>query len=294
MGVELFEPTQQRLKDLVGNPFVDADIAVGANINASKIGTGDVDNTEFNRLNGISSALEEQGNKGAVSGYAGLDASQELLLTNFPSGTGLQVLRRNAGNTALEFAAAGSGSQTPWIADIDADGFDLQDLSNLEFRITTGAPVGSVPAIYNEATGITLNVPTGDTLNIDVNAVAEYSFGAVAADFLSNNIVNLGTLNTHTVPGGTSTFALISDTLAVFAATTSLQLIGVISDETGSGLLVFGTNPTIVTPTIASFVNSVHDHEDAAGGGNLAATAISDFDTEVANNSAVVLKSKKI
>ncbi len=46
---------------------------------------------------------ENIANKGAVSGYAGLDASQELLLVNFPSGTGLQLLRRDAANTALEF-----------------------------------------------------------------------------------------------------------------------------------------------------------------------------------------------
>ncbi len=281
MGVELLEPGQQRLRDVIGFPLVDADIAVGANINADKIGTGVVDNTEFNRLNGITSAIEEQGNKGAVSGYAGLDTSSELLLVNFPAGTALQVLRRNAGNTALEFAPAGAGSQTPWTSDIDADGFDLNDLSNLEFRVTTGAPLGTVPAIYNEITGITLNVPTADSFNIDVNAIAEYSFDATQADFLSNNIVNLGTLNTHTVPGGTSTFALISNTLAVFAATTSLQLLGVISDETGSGLLVFNDTPTILTPTIASFVNATHSHLNAAGGGTITAAAVTDFDTQV-------------
>lgn len=38
-------------------------------------------------------------------------------------------------------------------------------------------------------------------------------------------------------------------TLAQFAATTSAQLAGVISDETGSGALVFGTNPTIAGAT---------------------------------------------
>jgi len=47
---------------------------------------------------------EDSANKGAISGYAGLDASQELLLTNFPTGASLQVLRRNAANDALEFA----------------------------------------------------------------------------------------------------------------------------------------------------------------------------------------------
>ena len=48
--------------------------------------------------------------KGAVNGYAGLDASQELLIANFPTGAALQFLRRNAANTALEFAATGSTS----------------------------------------------------------------------------------------------------------------------------------------------------------------------------------------
>jgi hypothetical protein len=41
-----------------------------------------------------------------------------------------------------------------------------------------------------------------------------------------------------------------SGTLAQFAATTSAQLAGVISNETGSGSLVFGTSPTIATPTL--------------------------------------------
>lgn len=43
-----------------------------------------------------------------------------------------------------------------------------------------------------------------------------------------------------------------SGTLAQFAATTSLELKGVISDETGSGALVFATSPTLVTPTLGT------------------------------------------
>jgi hypothetical protein len=42
----------------------------------------------------------------------------------------------------------------------------------------------------------------------------------------------------------------IEGTLAGHAATTSAQLRGVISDETGTGSLVFGTSPTIASPTI--------------------------------------------
>ena len=43
--------------------------------------------------------------------------------------------------------------------------------------------------------------------------------------------------------------ALTANPLSQFAATTSLQLKGVISDETGSGALVFGTAPAISSPT---------------------------------------------
>lgn len=48
-----------------------------------------------------------------------------------------------------------------------------------------------------------------------------------------------------------SNVALTTSGLNQFAATTSAQLLGVISDETGSGALVFGTSPTIGTPTIS-------------------------------------------
>ena len=51
---------------------------------------------------------------------------------------------------------------------------------------------------------------------------------------------------TLTIPA-TGTAALRSDKLSVFAATTSAELAGVISDETGSGALVFGTSPTFTT-----------------------------------------------
>jgi len=50
------------------------------------------------------------------------------------------------------------------------------------------------------------------------------------------------------IPGGGD--ALVANTLAQFAATTSLQLKNTISDEQGSGSLVFATSPTLVTPVL--------------------------------------------
>lgn len=54
-----------------------------------------------------------------------------------------------------------------------------------------------------------------------------------------------------TIPA-TGTAALTSNKLSIFAATTSAELAGVISDETGSGALMFGTSPTITTSLIMS------------------------------------------
>ncbi|MFM0071850.1 hypothetical protein PQQ86_11820 [Paraburkholderia sediminicola] len=56
--------------------------------------------------------------------------------------------------------------------------------------------------------------------------------------------------------------AITTGTLAQFAATTSAQLAGVLSDETGTGSAVFGTNPTISTPTI----NGITSGANAAAG----------------------------
>lgn len=52
------------------------------------------------------------------------------------------------------------------------------------------------------------------------------------------------------IPGGGD--ALVANPLSQFAATTSLQLKGVLSDETGSGALVFATSPTLVTPALGA------------------------------------------
>lgn len=62
-----------------------------------------------------------------------------------------------------------------------------------------------------------------------------------------------------TVSGGGD--ALTTNPLSQFAATTSSQLAGVISDETGSGALVFADTPTLVTPVLgvatATSINKV-------------------------------------
>jgi hypothetical protein len=62
--------------------------------------------------------------------------------------------------------------------------------------------------------------------------------------------ITTGTTRTFTAPDASGTLALTSNNLGAFAATTSAQLAGVVSDETGSGALVFANTPTLVTPVL--------------------------------------------
>ena len=57
---------------------------------------------------------------------------------------------------------------------------------------------------------------------------------------------------TVTLPDATGTVALTNNKLDAFAATSSAELAGVISDETGTGALVFANTPTLVTPNIGA------------------------------------------
>ena len=67
----------------------------------------------------------------------------------------------------------------------------------------------------------------------------------------------LGASRTWTFPNTTGTVVLTGDNLSVFAATTSAQLAGVISDETGSGALVFANSPTLIIPELGTPASGV-------------------------------------
>jgi len=65
---------------------------------------------------------------------------------------------------------------------------------------------------------------------------------------------------TLTLPTATGTLTSSANNLSVFAATTSAQLAGVLSDETGSGLAVFATTPVLNHPTIGIVGTAASSH----------------------------------
>jgi hypothetical protein len=74
---------------------------------------------------------------------------------------------------------------------------------------------------------------------------------------VSNTLTFTGTDSSSVAFGTGGTVVYTSNKLSVHAATSSSELAGIISDETGSGALVFGTSPTFTTQiTVPSIVKS--------------------------------------
>jgi len=70
----------------------------------------------------------------------------------------------------------------------------------------------------------------------------------IASGTTYTNIAGL-TINSTTIPSS-KTLVVTTDKLSALASTTSAEFAGVISDETGSGSLVFANTPTLVTPVL--------------------------------------------
>jgi len=183
------------------------------------------------------------------------------LLINLPTGDDW-VFRINLGEVAKLSAT---------VFDLNGQDIDLNSGAAITFDSSTQAQ-----KIGGDSGGLTYTIPTGDTHDFVINAVSEFLINATTADFQGNTLTDILDITSITSLNGVviGNYILSTDKLDALSATTSAELATVISDETGSGLLVFNDTPTIITPTIASLTNATHDHSNAAGGANLTNTAL--------------------
>jgi hypothetical protein len=141
--------------------------------------------------------------------------------------------------TTINFA---QGSlDTLAVGTVEATSATIGDVSNTELQYLNGVTSAvqtqldaKVAKSEFSAKGVIL-VGTGS------GTFVAQTVGTNGQVLTANSSLSDGVEWTTPATGGAST----SGTLAQFAATTSSQLAGVISDETGSGALVFGTSPTV-------------------------------------------------
>ncbi|MDR3487104.1 MAG: hypothetical protein P4M05_19630, partial [Bradyrhizobium sp.] len=96
-------------------------------------------------------------------------------------------------------------------------------------------------------------------------AGANLSWGAISGSGTVTSIATTSPITggpiTTTGTIGCATCGVTGSPLSQFASTTSAQLAGIISDGTGSGSLVFGTSPSLTTPSLgvatATSINKV-------------------------------------
>lgn len=154
------------------------------------------------------------------------------------------------GGTLAQFAATTSAQLAGVISDETGSGSLV--FANTPTLVTPN--IGAATGTSLAATGGSVTVraaATQDAVILTGRAGGVGSFGVTLTPttLTASRTVTLADGNTTLQAG---TMAITGGTLAQFAATTSAQLAGVISDETGSGSLVFGTSPTIATPTITT------------------------------------------
>jgi hypothetical protein len=191
-------------------------------------------------------------------------------LTSTASAT--DTLTLDLDNTAVSAGSFGSASSVGTFT-VDAQGrLTAAGSTTIEIALGTNTS-GSYVATITGGTGVTSSAATtgeGTTHSLsigqDVATSASVTFagltlnsgsmvfeGATANDHETTLAVTDPTADrTITLPDATGTVALTNNKLDVFAATSSSELRTVISDETGTGGLVFADTPTLITPNIGA------------------------------------------
>lgn len=197
---------------------------------------------------------------GGVSNAELVNSSITINSTSVSLGGSITGLAVTSG-TLAQFAATSSSDLAGVISDETGSGSLVfatsPSLTTPSLGVATATSINKV-TITAPATGSTLTIADGKTLTVN------------------NTLTFTGTDSSSVAFGAGGTVTYTSDKLSVFAATTSDELRGVISDETGTGALVFATSPSLTTPSLgvatATSITATTDNVTiaaATGGGNV-------------------------
>jgi hypothetical protein len=138
-------------------------------------------------------------------------------------------------------AAAPAGLSFGEMAFVQGSGLTA---NQLYVGISGGSPVWVGAQIPSQTTGTWTDTAAKTTL------ATQFAINDRISSLITSNTSGVASVNGLT--GAVINVALTTNPLSQFAATTSSQLLGVISDETGTGSLVFATNPTLSGVTLGA------------------------------------------
>jgi hypothetical protein len=203
-----------------------------------------VSNTDGNRERPSRSAADWTLNaaRGNSGGGGGITSLTDLL----PVPSSGQILGSEGTSYVPKTLVAGSNitiTESPTEITITGDEgqIELQDG-------TAAAP--SLFFVNDPDTG--LYRPATNSLGVTLGGVEQALFTGTTVTLTPNLVVSgTGTINGTSIPAS-KTLVTTTDKLSALAATTSAELAGVISDETGTGSLVFASSPTLTTPNLGT------------------------------------------
>lgn len=142
---------------------------------------------------------------------------------------------------------------------VNATGGSVPGGSNTQVQYNNNGVMGGITGATTDGTTLTLVAPVlGAATAISINGLTITSstgvltIAAAKTLVVNNTLTFSGTDSSSIAFGAGGTVAYVANKLSVFAATSSAELAGIISDETGSGLLVFNNSPTFITPTLGA------------------------------------------
>jgi hypothetical protein len=201
----------------------------------------------------------------------------------FSGTTGTTTVKASsaAGSTTLTLPAATDTlvgkATTDTLTNKSIDfGTNTVTMTSAQLATAISDETGTGVVVFNNSPTLitpTLGVASATTINkVTLTAPASGSTLTIADGktlTVSNTLTFTGTDASSAAFGSGGTVAYVADKLSAFAATTSAELAGVISDETGTGALVFASSPTLVTPTLgAALATSI-----TATSGNMSVSA---------------------